>query len=98
MNDLREALVQIMKICNESSVYSRRIQTIHETSMVAIGLTYNQRQERHIKAMMRNEAYVEQMKTDGIAAAKKAVKQVIKDLPEDAFSCEAPRPRRWVEG
>lgn len=77
----REYLEQIMRICYESSDYSRRVQHVHELSMTALGLTESQRAERHIKAAMRSEAYKERRNTLGVSVAKK---QLIKEIEEES--------------
>lgn len=77
----REYLEQIMRICYESSNYDRRVQTVHNLSMIALGLTESQRAERHIKAAMRSEAYKEQKRTEGRSVAKK---QLIKEIEEES--------------
>jgi len=51
MSDLREALDHILVLCNQSRTYSRRTQTIHEVAMQGLGMTKNQRQERHMAIM-----------------------------------------------
>lgn len=48
MSDHREALDQILRICNESRTYTRRTQHIHQVAMKALGMTEGQRQARHI--------------------------------------------------
>ena len=77
----REYLEQIMRICYESSDYSRRVQSIHNIAMTALGLTENQRAERHIKAAMRSEAYKERRNSLGGSVAKK---QLTKELEEES--------------
>jgi hypothetical protein len=62
MSDHRNALYEIIKICFESSEYSRRTQAIHEKAMVALGFTESQRIERHTKAMMWAEEFKENRK------------------------------------
>lgn len=47
MSDLREALDHILILCNNCDKYTRRLQTIHEVAMKALGLTAGQRQARH---------------------------------------------------
>lgn len=75
----REALQQIMRICYESSEYSRRVQHIHDVAMTAIGLTKSQRDERHIKAAMRAEAYKESTRVIGRSKAKKEFVQQVEE-------------------
>lgn len=53
MSELREALDHILVLCNESRTYTRRTQTIHEVAMQGLGMTKNQRQERHMAVMRR---------------------------------------------
>lgn len=67
----KDALEKILKICHESSDYSRRTQAIHECAMVALGLTHSQRQERHVKSMMWSENYKENRRLSGESVAKK---------------------------
>lgn len=47
MSTYREALDQILIICNGSETYTRRVQQIHEVAMKALGMTENQRTARH---------------------------------------------------
>lgn len=47
MSEHREALERIMQLCSEGQSYTRRTQAIHEVAMKALGLTANQRRERH---------------------------------------------------
>lgn len=75
----KEALQAILKICYESSEYSRRTQAIHETAMIALGFTFEQRQTRHVKAMMRSEEYKESIKAVGTGEAKRQFKQACED-------------------
>ncbi len=87
MSEHREALVKIMKICNESSEYNRRTQAIHEEAMQAVGLTESQRQERHVKAMMRSEQFKEDRKTMSGAQCRRAFKESTEaDTGEDRIS------------
>ena len=53
MSDLRDALDQILIICNGSRTYPRRTQTIHEVAMRALGLTAGQRTARHMAVFER---------------------------------------------
>lgn len=53
MSELREALDHILRLCNGSRTYTRRTQNIHEVAMQGLGMTKNQRQERHIAVMLR---------------------------------------------
>lgn len=50
MSDHREALYEIAGMCLQSTTYTRRTQAIHETAMVALGMTASQRNERHTRA------------------------------------------------
>jgi hypothetical protein len=75
----KEALEKIMRICYESSEYGRRVQHIHETAMIALGLTENQRAERHIKASIRSEAYRDATKKVGRAQAKKNLTKEVEE-------------------
>lgn len=83
MSDLREALDHILRLCNESRTYTRRTQAIHEVAMQGLGLTANQRQERHMAILGRTggnpaqEAYLarkekRQAKLDAKLAARDA--------------------------
>lgn len=53
MSDLREALDQILILCNQSRTYTRRTQSIHEVAMRGLGMTAGQRQERHLAILGR---------------------------------------------
>lgn len=53
MSEHRDALDHILRLCNASEMYTRRTQTIHEIAMQALGMTHNQRQERHVAIMQR---------------------------------------------
>ena len=53
MNDHREALEQIMRICATSRTYTRRTQQINDVAMYAVGMTAAQRQARHVEIMER---------------------------------------------
>lgn len=48
MSDLRNTLEHILHLCNQSRTYSRRTQLIHEAAMKGLGLTVNQRHQRHM--------------------------------------------------
>jgi hypothetical protein len=45
--DKTEALEKILTLCNNSRLYTRRTQEIHEIAMQGLGLTKNQRDLRH---------------------------------------------------
>lgn len=47
MSNHRDALWEIAEMCKLSRTQTRRIQSIHETAMVALGMTESQRNERH---------------------------------------------------
>lgn len=88
MSDLREALQAICKICAESSQYSRRMQSIHNVAMTSLGLTENQRQERHNKAEQRAEQYKEDRQAHGESHAKKLhILSCEADTGEDYEKC-----------
>ena len=70
-SDYKACLEKILRVCYESSEYSRRTQVIHNEVMIALGFTANQRKERHDKALMRSEAYKESKQHLGMSAAKK---------------------------
>lgn len=53
MNDLRETLDHILRICFDSRTYTRRTQQIHEVAMQGLGMTANQRKDRHLEIMGR---------------------------------------------
>lgn len=53
MSDHRKALEDILRLCEQSRVYTRRTSTIHEVAMHALGMTKQQRQARHIEVMQR---------------------------------------------
>ncbi len=72
----KEALERILILCNNSTRYSRRTQSVHNTAMIALGLTFNQRAERHTKIMQRVEQYNEIVKTEGRSAGAKFLKDV----------------------
>jgi hypothetical protein len=70
--DYIKALQDILKICAESSEYTRRTQAIHDIAMRGLGMTENQRAERHTKAAMRSEEYKEARNHGGCRKAKRA--------------------------
>lgn len=49
-SEYRDVLYEIANTCMKSNTYTRRIQSIHNRAMKALGMTENQRQERHEKA------------------------------------------------
>lgn len=53
MSDLRQALDDICRLCNESRTYTRRTQVIHEVAMKGLGMTGGQRRARHIAVFER---------------------------------------------
>lgn len=53
MSDLREALDDILRLCHQSRTYTRRVQTIHEVAMQALGMTAGQREARHVAILQR---------------------------------------------
>lgn len=81
-NSYKDALEQILKVCYESSDYSRRIQTVHFLAMKSLGFTENQRNERHTRAMMRSEQYKEDRRIVGESKAKKVLRETIKGEAE----------------
>ena len=86
-DNMRDALYSIMKVCEHSSDMSRRVQCIFETAMLALGLTFSQRQERHIKALQRSEQYKEARKIIGASKAAKLHKElVLADTGEEKVS------------
>lgn len=78
----KDALEQIMKVCSESSDYSRRVQTIFSLAMCGLGLTANQREILHTRAMMRSEQYKEDRRIVGESKAKKVLRETIKGEEE----------------
>lgn len=54
MKDHRQALEDILRLCSQARIYTRRTQNIHEAAMKGLGLTANQRNERHIAILERN--------------------------------------------
>jgi hypothetical protein len=95
MSEHRQALEKILKICNESSEYTRRTQAIHETAMVALGLTAGQRETRHIKAMMRSEQYKEDRNNRGAGVARRTfIAAVEADTGEPRERCT----KQYVKG
>lgn len=48
MSEHRKALEDIMHICASGRTYTRRQQAIHDVAMKALGMTHNQRHERHL--------------------------------------------------
>lgn len=77
-NSYKDALEQIMKVCNESSDYSRRNATVHELAMCGLGMTANQREQRHTRAMMHSDQYKEDRRIVGESKAKKVLRESIK--------------------
>jgi len=71
-SDLREALDKILSICNHSRTYTRRVQTIHEVAMKALGLTASQREARHIAIFERTGADPEKQRFLAREAKRKA--------------------------
>jgi hypothetical protein len=53
MSDHRAALENIMRLCGESRVYTRRTQQINNVAMKALGMTASQRHEVHVGIMDR---------------------------------------------
>ena len=53
MSDHRDALEDILHLCNTSRTYTRRTQQIHEVAMRALGMTAGQRRDRHVAIMER---------------------------------------------
>lgn len=78
----KDALEQIMKVCGESSDYSRRVQSIHSLCMMGLGMSENQRTERHTRAMMRSEQYKEDRRIVGESKAKKVLRETIEGEEE----------------
>lgn len=53
MSSHRQALEQIMRQCEQSRTYTRRVQVINDIAMKALGMTYGQRHEQHLSIMNR---------------------------------------------
>ena len=83
MSEHREALEHIMRLCGESRTYTRRTQTIHEVAMMALGMTKNQRQERHIAIMQRTggDVLVARYRE---RCAKRAAKKLLAEINHSA--------------
>ncbi len=73
----REALESIIKICRESSEFSRRTQACLNTAMIALGYTENQRTTVFTKCAMRAEKFKELKNSEGVSAAKKYMKDAV---------------------
>lgn len=71
----REALENILKICSESSDFSRRMQHVAYQSMVALGMTSNQRAARHDKILQRSEQYKESRSMIGKSRARQELRE-----------------------
>ena len=76
----KDALNSIMRVCSESSDYSRRVQTIHMAAAYALGYTEVQRGTIHDKTLMRSEEYKERRSVVGEGQAKRELK--IKQMGE----------------
>lgn len=87
MSDLREALDHILILCSGSRTYTRRVQTIHEVTMEGLGMTKNQRQERHMSIMRRvgGDAMVSDYRE---RCAKRAAKLEAKQAAREAEPAE----------
>lgn len=77
MTTHREALTRIVRICSESSDFSRRIQAVLNESLIALGYTENQRAAHFIKCAQRSEVFKEQRNSRGIVYAKKNLEEAI---------------------
>lgn len=71
----KDALWSVIKICEESSDYSRRSQCMHNLSMVALGLTEGQRIERHERTLQRSEKYKENRSMIGKSRARQELRE-----------------------
>jgi transcriptional regulator with AAA-type ATPase domain len=71
----REALENILKICSESSDYSRRVQHIAYQSMMALGMTDSQRIDRHNRILQRSEQYKENRSMIGKSRARQELRE-----------------------
>lgn len=71
MSDIRQALEDIMHICENATNYSRKTAAIHNKAMMALGLTAGQREQRYLKAFERCETFSKNTRLFGISKAKK---------------------------
>jgi hypothetical protein len=69
--DYRQALEDIMHICENATNYSRKTQAIHNKAMAALGMTSTQREQRYLKAFDRCETFSKNTRLFGISKAKK---------------------------
>lgn len=81
MSDLREALDQILVLCNTSRTYTRRTQAIHEVAMRGLGMTAGQRQERHEAICERTSATPYQQREAKRQAKREAEAQLAEAPP-----------------
>lgn len=98
MTDLRQALDAILRLCSTSTGYTRRIQQIHETAMIGLGMTQNQREGRHKKLMSgaktARELYLQRQALRGVPKVYLAGPMTgLPDLNFPAFHAEALRLR-----
>jgi len=70
--DHRKALEAICQFCFESSSYTRRIQLIHNTAMVALGMTQSQRDHEFNQVMISRNRFKSDLNGEGWKEAKKA--------------------------
>lgn len=70
MSAHREALERIIGLCAASATYTNRIQQIHDVAMRGLGLTLNQRAERHNRAAARSTDAKAVLRVTGWRAAQ----------------------------
>lgn len=71
MSEQREALTQIMRLCGKSKTYTNRIQQIHDIAMRGLGMTLNQRAERHNRAAARSDDAKAVLRVEGWHRSRK---------------------------
>ena len=77
MTNMREALQAIVKTCSESSDFSRRIQSVLNTALIALGYTENQRANHFGKCLQRSEQYKETKRLLGESRARKELAEAV---------------------
>lgn len=80
----RETLEIILKVCAESSDYSRRTQFINSEVMKILGFTEGQRVARHDRILQRSEQYKENRSMLGKSRARQELReQQMEDACDD---------------
>ncbi len=74
-----QALREIVKVAKESSDFSRRMQCVLNTAMLALGYTENQRRDVFVQCLQRAEQYKEIRNSKGTGAAKKWIAEAVKE-------------------